>query len=486
MAQLWKLTLTDNVETVNFISDPVYFVEDGEFNIGMPSVRRELAPIRSGFYIPVLHEIEYREASIKFQVRGATRTAVLSSIQKIERILRNIAAQVRLSAGRRGELSYSWEGSINVTYFEVYGGTVKLPDDALSVEKMYATENGSIVLPEVELTLYMSGMGYGLSLFSEPTLEIPLLNPSVGAKQTGGVRVQNAWTSGQNNYVELNAVDLPGSLPLITKIQLASDTPYSAWRSLFMGLQQSPYPTGLFFDSANTAQNLLSGTEPANANASGGSYKSFSWGSPLSSSALSKFGWSLGNSSVGTFFAFYNAFNAIPQDVQLAVGIEDYSYYGIRQLDEFTGPVTTGIYSLPLGVVNFPPGGAAVSNAGTLMSNILLSIWVTSGQASSLTLDHVTLLPMANGLRVWNSRSPINASTGSFIDDGWRGIEYVKNVSNQILTPFYGLMEPLKLEPNVTQRIYFNSVGLSYGTTEASRAFVVRVYAVPTYSTLAL
>jgi len=91
MAQPFILKLSDNVNAIDFLSNS-FKVMDGGFDISLPRVKRELAAERPGFYVPLISYYEYREAKLQFEIRGATRSAVLANLNSLERVLRNIAA----------------------------------------------------------------------------------------------------------------------------------------------------------------------------------------------------------------------------------------------------------------------------------------------------------------------------------------------------------------------------------------------------------
>jgi hypothetical protein len=489
MSQPFILKLSDSVTTIDFLGLS-YRVADGGFDISLPRVRREFAAQREGFYVPTISAYEYRECTLRFDVRGATRSAVLDNFGKIERILRNIAARSRhTSAGLRGELQYAWEGATNVTFFEVYGGDIRFPGDVLSVAKVHKITDGKYVLPDVEITLFLSGMGYGVSLYSNTLTEVPLFNPNVGVKSTGGVKVQNSgthFTGGAHqplyNYVEIDGVDLPGNQPLITRIQLASNTPYSAWNVLYMGLKTSPFPTKLVFEDSELVDGF--GTPVNNNTASGGTYRSSTWaGSTPFYNPFASFAWSVVNSSAGLHMVFLDLYSQAPAHFQFATGVDDYVSYGIRYQGEYVQMISTALRSIPLGTLQLPPTDLDVVNYGTLNPNLWMGLWVAGSSGGTLEFDKASLLPITNGLRMWRSR--VSALTGTLIDDGWRGHEYLLN-SSVVTTPFYGMLDNLKLEPGITQRIYFKSVGSQTSEAERLRAFMARVFVVPTYLALAL
>lgn len=487
MTQPFILKITDNVETVDFLSGTVQ-VADGGFDIGLPRLKRELGLVRPGFYAPLAVNYEYRDAKLRFSITGETRADVLAVLHKLERILRNIANRVRVAAGRRGELGYAWEGSNSITYFEIYGGDLAFPGDLLSVAKIHALANGQYLLPDCELSLQLSALGYGLSIYSDDLVEIPLYNPSVASKQTGGVRIQNPRTAVVQNYhwVEIEGADLPGAQPLLAKVVLDTDTPYDRWAMLYLGLQQAHYPSKIIFDSEPPDLAWGTGITVPLSDAEGGSYRQVTFPSRVNHSLFATFTWSVSNDTVGMFYAFYHAGTTVPNDMAFAIGVDDYVSFGIRYQEDYV----TALYSstVPLGAIQLPPTRLELKDYGTINPDLWLGLWVVVDNDAGrvMTLDSLSLLPIANGLRMWCTRVSHNV-VGSFIDDGWRGLEYFKASSgNLVSSPFYALLEPLRLEPGVNQRIYFTSFGDAGLGYEKARAFKVRVYAVPTYLTLAL
>lgn len=489
---MFKLTLSDGTTTVDFLGS-VYQVMDGGFDITLPRVKRELVQHRPGFYTPIVTDYEYREAKLRFAVSGATRSAVVSGIQSIERILNNIAARRRITAGARGELQYQWDGTSNITYFEVYGGDLIYPSDALSVAKIHRKIDGNFTVPDIELTLFLSASGYGISLSSDSLTEVPLLNGTVGSKTTGGVDVQSlgyhyttSWVLNQS-YVELNAVDLPGSTPLITKIQLEPDSPFSAFSFLYMGLQQTPFSSKLVYDSTEL-DDTPGGSSTPSSSANLGYYHTQTYGSARPPQFFPSYEWSVENNTLGMFYAFYHSYGAgINASQHWAVGMGDAANtWGIYYNNDYVNMAVNSYPTWPLGAIMVPSVGVDLADYGTLHPDLTLGFYMALESGQTVNFDYMALLPMSNGLRIWRARTPAVTGTLDFIDDGWRGLLYAKNTSNQVYTPFIGFMEPLKLSPGITQRIYVHSIGSGTNIDDRERTFRARVWIVPTYQSLAI
>lgn len=488
---LFSLQITNNSETVDFLSAD-YKVEDGGFDISLPRMKRELTAERPGFYVPVLVEREYRDATLKFAIYGATRTAALANLHKLNRILRSALQRARLGAGGRVQLSYSWDGATNITYFEVYSGDVKFAQDILSVAKVHRIESGLYVIPTCELTLYMSADGYGLSLFSDSLTELAISNPT-GGPATGGINVTNPGNDSKYNYVEIASGQVPGDNPWITKLVLTNGGTYSFWHSLYIGHQVTPFPSKIVFDNTDAVSNIGTGISDAgaNPNAAGGTttYQSATLVSAPRYPTFSDVAWSLNENSKGTFFAFLHG-GGQSWDVDtfsLAIGIDDYVSWGVSYVEEWVRITSANNRNTPLGTITIPPGGPELVNYGGLNTNLWLGLWIAYDVNATFTYDYMSLLPIGNGFRIWKTKvGGVSALTGTMYDDNWRGLAYIKDGSNKVAVPFYTLLNPIMLEPSVTQRLYFTSLGASLSATERGRTFSVRVYAVPTYSALAL
>lgn len=487
MTQPFILKLTDGTEEIDFISS-YYRVMDGGFDVGMPRAKRELAFVRNGIWQPVSNNYEFREAKLRFAIRGDTRGDVITRLHKIERILRQISYQARPMAGRRGELSWAWDGSTDVTFFEVYGGDLQFPNDLMSVGKIHVIVGGQFMLPDCELTLQLSPMGYGISLHSGEPISVPLINPSVAEKTTDGVTVQNLAIdpTEQYNYVEIDGDDVPGSQPAITVLTLDTGSTYNRWQTLYMGLHPTPFPTSsqLLFDSADKVFSVA-GSSTADGDCEGGSYHRIIFGTTVGHSFFSTIAWSLPE-QVGLYYGFVHC-RYIPTGSSFAIGVDDYVEFGIRYHEDYVTPNADQL-TVPLGAIQLPPTGKGLADLGDINSSLWMGLWylLDNEAGGTLGVDALTLMPITSGLRVLRTRVS-HSSAGQFLDNGWTGVQaFIDGSTSEVSSPFYGLLDNLRLEPGVDQRIYFTSVGGSTFTWDRTRDFVVKLYAVPTYLTLAL
>ena len=500
MAQIFTLSITNNTETVNLLDTTNYQVQDGGFDIGLPSSSKNYTYKRYGpWYEPSSMQYGPRNARITLRIFGATRGAVIANINKIERILHSAEGRSEHDNGARVELKYAWEGATNLTYFEVLGGEVVLPGDALSIAKMFVQKDGVYYIPDIEIQLDLSPFGYGLSLYSTPSTanELAIYSVATGAIQKGGVLVKNPY-AGNSNYVQIYGADLPGEQPYITKIivnGVNATSAYSKWEQFFMGLKVTPYPTTTLFEGEDFDGGTPTPSTRARTGASNNSvayWTTTTGASPQFSDIFPAIYWSIDpSSSRGTFLAFMQSWNVLySTHAHFAIGVYDYVQNGYRYISDWVNPRTAAFYHMPIGVVQLPPEDGIIGIAsGTYPTGLGIFFSMDSGQSSVETeVDFLSLLPINNGLRTWVQRG-VNSVTdleGDLTDDSWLGINYLKRYDTAtVTTPFIGMLDPLKLEPSVDQRIYFDSVGTGVGSVEGPRSYRVQVFAVPTFKLLA-
>ncbi len=289
------LEITDGNETANFMGTALK-VDEGGFNISLPRKRVDLALYRPGpFFVPLKTPDTHREATIKFTSIGATRTAVLDNIEVIERILSRAAARAQVGRGDRVELKYKWDGATNTTYWEVYGGQVNMPSDVLSVGKVHRKNvDGNYALPECELTLYISPKGYTVDILSGSPTAVELYNSYAGPS-TGYIDIRN-YKQGYTipPYVTVDASELPGSEPYITKLYI--DTNYAsfyAFNYLYMGLYEGT-TVGAWYEGSGTVDS----------NCSGGEYDDITWNGPVGVWDLPTISWT-GIGGVGSILYYF-------------------------------------------------------------------------------------------------------------------------------------------------------------------------------------
>jgi hypothetical protein len=482
-----------------------YLVSEGGFNISLSRREPKFAIYKPGpFFIPVAQQETYRVATLKFSAVGATRSAVLAQIGKVRQILTQAEARKRLGAGGRIELQYKWDGATNTTFFEVYGGDISLPDDALSIEKIhYKDENGNYVLPEIELTLYISTYGYSIDLFSGTPTQVELSNEN-GTDTLNYLTFRNAGEFSSNyrdNWVEIAADQLPGSEPYLTIIDIdTNDANFKLFDYLYIGLQPGDFPWGandfpldqwLILDED---ENILSfGTAYSDSNCSNGYYEEgqYSGSVGVPSTATIAFNIMSSNPVFGTYYVFLNGRNYLPQNLHLAAGYNpDANHkWNLHYVGDFNSPADATTRYMALGPMQIPPD-RDIAQFGVMDYGIEMGIFGGyEATPTTWSYDCIILLPMTGGLRIWQNRGVDTVAflNGYLVDDGWKGVLYYDDAgAGNIRQPMIPYLEPLKLEPNMKQRLYFHSFATGGSVANHyARIMKVKVYVVPTFSTLA-
>lgn len=499
--------LTDNIETANLIDGTNFDIMDGGFDIGTPQKDTQtFTVLRAGpFFAPTNAKYTHRQATVRLHVKGSTRSAVIAQFNKLERILRAAEARIEIPRGRtqrRVQLQYQWDGASGATFFEVIAGDITLPGDVLSVEKMFATDNsGDFFVANVTINLRLSPYGYGLSLYSTPTAELELANASSPTPATGGKDVRNTFKPAgaeYSNYVEIADTELPGGQPYIMYMtaESAGADHTTSFQQMFIGHRVTPFPTKIRFegeDRTGGAASGGSGDVPDSA-ASGQYYRDWARttaaDTPYYSDIFAEHTFALdGEDTFGVFFAFIQGFtHQYAIDTHYAIGAYDYVSNGYRYISDHVTP-RVATRHLPIGTIRFPVPGLEYA---TLSDHDTVSLGLFIAQEEGITrdydLDSINLLPMDQGLRVWANRGvDSDAMEGVLHDDAWRGLQYcIREADGNMSTPFLPLQAPIMLEPNLDQRLYFESVSNGSHDDDVSRIHNVRIYVVPMYKTLAL
>lgn len=493
---IFTLQITDNNETVDFLDSTNYKVMDGGFNISTPRNSRQLVPIREGFYLPIRTPTEYREATIKFSIHGASRSACLTALQKISRIIHNIHKRERPTMGARGQLSYAWDGATNITYFELFGADYVIqPADILSVEKIHRRIGSDYVIPDLELKLFLSAQGYGLSIYSDSVTELQL-STAVESAKTGGVTITNdSNDTGQTPWAQIASTQVPGGDPYILKLRLSTGSTYSWWRFLYIGLTET-FPSTTIFDCYDRDESS-GGTLVSSAGSNPDSTETYNYYLRHDVTAdtdiidgFVKSGWYLPDIS-GVFLPLLrSSTNAQSLSASWRIALEgDATTWGTNWYSDWVTQSTSQSL-VPLPPITLPPGNPdLLSIAGSTLETLLLGIGFAGraiGTPYSVAWDYLQLLPITGGLRILSNPAASTASpAGYFMDDYWKGMHYFISNSGSEISAIFPLMSPLFLQPNVTQRLYFHSQGGETFANERNRKFVVRAYGVPTYEVLA-
>lgn len=525
MSQLFTLRITDNISTVDFLSDTTRVLDAG-FDIGMPSVKREYYAPRPGFYMPMVEDYQFREARLRFFAYGNTRNDVIATFNKIERIIRQGARRVKIVTERRAELVYTWEGSDNITYFEIYGGELILPQNILSVEKIHK-KVGSKYMVEAELVLTISALGYGISVNSIEMPEIPLWNTSVwyhprfphrDAPRLGGIYIAQPGSMVRpSNWIQIRPEDVPGDMPLITKLVLTPCGSQSTKDWTYIGLQVAsqedwfpPRVSLVWDDTGPWAWWHTEGwTQVTQSGAYGGYYhkKEITTDNYLTDidnpEWIFNFGFKFEGGQQILFLPFWHGYNgndmAGYDPVFYSIGFSYMDPYNRHNWRSAWSARTIDMYRNVTPLAPLPvPMQQELVNYGEAEIYSQFALWMTKKEAlpagKYIDLDYISMLPITHGLRMWHYRAYEGSSDshqGYWIDDDWLGTTLWKRyyapsegLYGDVRNALDGFMKPIKLEPGRLQRLYFTHIGADAGNPDW--VYRVQLFAVPTYMMLAM
>ena len=509
MTELFTLTLSDNNESVDFIGS-IFKVKDGGFDIGTVEADRLLYKVRPGFFRLAQKERKFRKATIDFSIHGATRSSVLASLAKLERIITSIEDQTNLTRTTRGQLSYAFDGATSKTYFEVYSAEIRQPSDLLSVRVAHAVDGSGYYIQDIQVTLYLSPVGYGLSIFTSilSSNELPIKNASTPTKTTGGINIGNFGNdSGYSSYIEVDDTDIPGGQPWVTAISMRWTSSISYMHHVYFGRHVYPYPTtshlilsseasgSSYLMQANTGTDFSTRTYDTDALDDYYLTRSFTY-FPQGDLYYPELYWILPSLfTTGRYLPFWVGFLGnvnFTAEFTRSFGIWQYSDWGIEYVPEHITDILTSQNHYRCAPLPIPPANPAVTTYGTpLKGGLWIGFAVAMGGATSGTgtfdFDYGYLLPITDGLRVWNMRETPNPTTETIIDDNWQGKYYGVDTSTNVWQSYIPSMTPISLSPAKDQRIYITTVGgvQTPQGYERNVTAVARLYGVPTFETLA-
>jgi len=220
------LKMTDGTISIDFISTP-YRLRDGGLDIWTPDKKQVWGgeSVYSHGSQLITSTFENRRVRAWFHVTGNTRDELLNNISQIERLLENARERSINQTGARVELQYQWEGATNTTYFEVIDGELRWPRNTMSVTQVHQTdEKGRYIIKDFYLILSCAPFAYPISPVNGTPIELSLTNGN-GTDITGGLRVWNHDDagSGDDNWVEIDGVDIDGDYPALVKLFLESE-----------------------------------------------------------------------------------------------------------------------------------------------------------------------------------------------------------------------------------------------------------------------
>jgi hypothetical protein len=485
---IWR----DNTEEVDFINDASpYGLQDDELEIWTPR-RKQVWGGDSEFSHGkqlISSKFENRRVKLKFYVTGATRDELAANVSVIERLAESARLRDIEQIGSRNELQYKWDGMSDTTYFEVIDAELRWPSDTMSVEGVHQKDgSGDWIIWGFSLMFTTKPFAFDTAPISGSLTEMSLTNGG-GTNQTGGLNVYNHdddTAAAHDNWVEIDAAEIEGEFPAVTRLILESDSGEAEKTSkIYIGVRKgdTTFVNVLEDDDADFVIGSPSPTLDTG-NSSGDYYTQFAFSGTTEQALIS---WDLSAAQVeatqGPFRIFGRVKDAThwDQNANYAIAIK----YGTDILwqGEWRKPVNTTTELFDFGTVYMPPW-----LVGTETGLAALTIEIRGQRdiagTTTINFDFLALLPMDGGYRIINFRAVGMAQTESVVDDGWTDAVYHINTSSKKTGLPYALMPRIELKANTKQRIYFLMEGTA-GNAQILRQLTVQVYIVPTYNVLA-
>ena len=405
-------------------------------------------------YVPV--EPQPGELSVSETVEltfyAASASAMQTAIQTLQRLLDGIRRRQAWGVGPAVYLNFQPDGDATTWRSEMLDARLEYGEDTLSVypqAKMPAT----LVLQRAP---YWEGA----------LTQIPLTNSSA-SNNTSGITIYNHDDSGTNhdNYVQIAAADVGGSLPAPVKLELTNGTGSTQnWKQIWMA-------NNAFSDPANFTHILEGETQVAGGTTGSNSDSSASAYATITINTQDTHQWTLSaallQDAQGYDFHMLTRFRSVNGTVYIRPAILDSSgSYALWTGDETQVTITSDAI-VDLGVCPLPPGGYSTAYGAQRLYWALRS-------ASSVVVqtDFIAFFP-ANTFRKLRMLST-TANGVKVTDDQPEGRAY--SVASSAETPNIAVSGmPLTVWPNTLQRIYvlwsYFDLSASISTTMSVKAW---------------
>lgn len=382
--------------------------------------------------------------SIPLLLRAATVTALQDAARTMERLLDDAARRALTRMGARVFLTVQWDGEADAWRSEVLGGRLELagaPD-----------QWGRKALEGV---LDLTRRPY----WEGPETPLPLTNGN-RSNYTTGIEVYNANDGSgsapnkRNNYVQIAANDVIGSVPAPVKVELKNLSGSATLNSIHLANNVFADPT-TFNPLLEAEARTSGGSTASNANASGGSQLQLSgyasgqtvtW--TLSSALLQKTQSRWFRLLMSMMLRSATGAQAETVQVRLRDDTGAFVVWGENNQEVSLPPNNTFLWFADLGAIPLPPADWD-TNWDALQ--LQLTFRLASGTANTY-LDCLYLMP-TDSYRLLQLRPYALPTNGLVVDNGIDGGAYMEISS--LRSPYVQPSgAPLMVWPGRVQRIY--------------------------------
>lgn len=385
---------------------------------------------------------------------AASTSAMQTAMQTLGRLLDTMRRRRYIGVGPRVYLQWQPDGDSTTWRSELLDARIEYQDDTLSAWGQ-AKSPASL---SIERVPYWEGA----------LTQLPLTNAN-GTGNTSGLTVWNHDDSGtgHDNYVQIAAADVAGTIAAPVKLELTNATGSSqTYEAIYMA-------TNAFSDPANLTHSLEAESIVVS-----------TYYDSIGSNADSSNGQYVVKSISGTYRQFFDLSAALLADTMghdfhllarfrnagtMYVRPSIWDASGAVQLragDETEFTITTN-QLVDLGVLPFPPGGY-----GTAYGAQRLSLYYRPTGTISVQLDSFLLFPAIAFRRLTPIGSVANGA--KITDDPIEDRAYL--TASSVDTPaVVRRSSPVMVWPNTLQRIYF-AWGISAHTAPIDQTFTVKAW----------
>jgi len=392
--------------------------------------------------------------TIEILLTGATVAAMRTAMSSLQTLLSAAGHRQKWGIGAVVYLQFQPDGDASVWRSEVRDARLEYSEDTLRAW-------GQAMLP-ASLIVERSAIWEGA------LTQLPLTNGN-GTANTSGLTIRNHddSTAGNDNYVEIAALSVAGSLPSPLMVELTNTT------GAAVQYEQILMANNAFSDPANLTHVLQaetvvvsgSGTVQSDAACSNGQYTTFAFtNSSAQQYTLSQ---TLLRDTMGYEFHLIVRFKSINSAAYVRPTILDSTgAYTLWVGDEVELPLISPALA-DLRVIPLPPGGYT-----TLAAGLRLRLDWRSSTTTTVDTDFLALFP-ANTYRCLSVRASCS-NNGKIVEDPINKRAWIDNASGEIgaVTP-RGL--PLTVWPGVLQRVYFLWYQSSMAAT-ITQTFTVKLW----------
>lgn len=405
-------------------------------------------------YVPVEPQPgeQYVSESVELTFYAASASAMQTAIQGLQRLLDGIRRRQQWGVGPVVYLNFQPDGDATTWRSEMVDARLEYGEDTLSV------------YPQAKMpaTLVLQREPY----WEGALTQIPLTNSSA-SNNTSGLTIYNHDDGGasHDNYLQIAAADVGGSLPAPIKLELTNGTGSTqSWKQIWLACNAFSDPANFTHILEGETQ-VAGGTTGSNADSSNSSYAT------ITINTQDVHQWTLSaallQDAQGYDFHMLARFRSVNGTVYIRPAIYDSSgTYALWTGDESqVGLLSDAI--IDLGVCPLPPGGYSTAYGAQRLYWALRS-------ASSIVVqtDFIAFFP-ANTFRKLRMLS-LTANGVKVTDDQPEGRAY--SVASSVETPNVAVSGlPLTVWPNTLQRIYvlwsYADLSASISTTMSAKAW---------------